>query len=89
MIDAQGGSAAWTGSKTPDWSGHRTGPDHAVQGNRLVGPETVDAVVERFEANEAQEHREQESPPTGRRSSPGHPEDDPAAMERSDRTDVD
>jgi uncharacterized Ntn-hydrolase superfamily protein len=50
MVDAEGGSAAWTGSETPGWSGHRTGSDYAAQGNRLVGPETIEAVVERFQA---------------------------------------
>lgn len=51
MVDHTGGSAAWTGSETPDWSGHRTGPDFAAQGNRLVGPETIDAVVAAFTAD--------------------------------------
>lgn len=48
MVDASGRSAAWTGSRTPEWSGHRTGENHAAQGNRLVGPETLDAVVTCF-----------------------------------------
>lgn len=48
MIDAAGGVAAWTGEQTPDWSGHLLGTDVAAQGNRLVGPETLDAVVQAF-----------------------------------------
>lgn len=40
LVDAGGGSAAWTGPEAPSWAGHRTGPGYSVQGNRLVGPET-------------------------------------------------
>jgi uncharacterized Ntn-hydrolase superfamily protein len=53
VIDAAGRAAAWTGEQTPDWSGHLLGVDVAAQGNRLVGPETLEAVVETFE-----DHRE-------------------------------
>jgi uncharacterized Ntn-hydrolase superfamily protein len=49
MVDSLGRSYAFTGGKTPDWSGHRTGPDFAVQGNRLVGPQTLDEVVRVFQ----------------------------------------
>lgn len=45
LVDAHGRSAAHTGARTADWSGHRLGPDYAVQGNRLVGPEALDDVV--------------------------------------------
>jgi len=48
MVDARGRSYAHTGAKTPDWSGHRTGEGYAVQGNRLVGRETLDEVVRVF-----------------------------------------
>jgi uncharacterized Ntn-hydrolase superfamily protein len=48
MVDAQGRSHAFTGNRTPDWSGHRTGAGFAAQGNRLVGPETLDEVVRVF-----------------------------------------
>jgi uncharacterized Ntn-hydrolase superfamily protein len=50
VVDARGGSASWTGSGCNDWAGHRTGPSYAAQGNILVGPETVDALAETFEA---------------------------------------
>jgi uncharacterized Ntn-hydrolase superfamily protein len=50
VVDARGGSASWTGSECNDWAGHRTGPSYAAQGNILVGPETVDALAETFEA---------------------------------------
>jgi uncharacterized Ntn-hydrolase superfamily protein len=48
MVDREGRAVAWTGPRTPEWPGHRTGPAYAVQGNRLVGPETVDEVVRVF-----------------------------------------
>jgi uncharacterized Ntn-hydrolase superfamily protein len=50
VVDARGGSASWTGSGCNDWAGDRTGPSYAAQGNILVGPETVDALAETFEA---------------------------------------
>ncbi|MBQ0905932.1 DUF1028 domain-containing protein [Micromonospora sp. U21] len=49
MVDRQGRSHAFTGSRTSDWAGHRTGPGYAVQGNRLVGPETLAEIVRVFE----------------------------------------
>jgi uncharacterized Ntn-hydrolase superfamily protein len=49
MVDVTGGSAAWSGAETPDWTGHLTGDGYAVQGNRLVGRETLEAVVKTFE----------------------------------------
>jgi len=54
VVDAQGGSAAWTGTACNDWAGHRTGHCYAAQGNILVGPETVDALAVTFEATEGQ-----------------------------------
>jgi len=50
VVDALGGSAAWTGPACNEWAGQRTGPCYAAQGNILVGPETVDALAETFEA---------------------------------------
>ena len=49
VVDAHGGSAAWTGPGCMDWAGHRTGEGYAAQGNILVGRETVDALAETFE----------------------------------------
>ena len=46
--DLQGRSASHTGSLPEDWKGHRTGPHYACQGNRLVGLETLDAVIDKF-----------------------------------------
>ncbi|MFI6266480.1 DUF1028 domain-containing protein [Micromonospora sp. NPDC051006] len=49
MVDRRGRSYAFTGSRTRDWAGHHTGPGYAVQGNRLVGPETLAEIVRVFE----------------------------------------
>jgi len=51
MVDRQGRSYAFTGSRTRDWAGHHTGPGYAVQGNRLVGPETLAAIVGAFDGS--------------------------------------
>lgn len=50
VVDAQGRSCAWTGEDCVDWAGQQTGPDVSVQGNMLVGPETVAAMFESFAA---------------------------------------
>jgi uncharacterized Ntn-hydrolase superfamily protein len=44
LVDAQGGVEAWTGAACTDWAGHRLGDGFAVQGNMLVGPETLEAM---------------------------------------------
>lgn len=44
-----GGVAQFTGTTTNPWSGQRSGPDYAVQGNLLEGPEVVEAVARSFE----------------------------------------
>jgi uncharacterized Ntn-hydrolase superfamily protein len=51
VVDARGGSAAFTGADTDPWKGHRSGPDLAVQGNMLVGEETILAMQGAFEAS--------------------------------------
>lgn len=48
IVDLAGGSAAWTGLRTPEWSGHLTGEGYSAQGNRLVGRETLEEVVDAF-----------------------------------------
>jgi uncharacterized Ntn-hydrolase superfamily protein len=55
LVDMQGHAASWTGSLPEDWKGHRTGPHYACQGNRLAGPEVVDAAVEAFLSSEGEE----------------------------------
>jgi uncharacterized Ntn-hydrolase superfamily protein len=49
MIDARGEVAVHTGADCHDWAGHRIGKHYAVQGNLLVGEETVKAMAEAFE----------------------------------------
>ena len=51
VVDAQGGSASWTGPGCNDWAGGRTGTGYAAQGNILVGAATVAALAETFEAS--------------------------------------
>ena len=50
-IDAQGRVFAYTGAECVEWCGHRTGAGYSVQGNMLVGQETIDAMAEAFEAS--------------------------------------
>ena len=50
IVDANGGSATFTGDKCFDWAGGRTGPCFAAQGNILVGEETVAALATTFSA---------------------------------------
>ncbi|NDL55901.1 DUF1028 domain-containing protein [Phytoactinopolyspora mesophila] len=48
FVDRHGHSAAWTGDKTPGWSGHICQKDVATQGNRLVGRETLEETLRAF-----------------------------------------
>jgi len=48
VVDRRGESAAFTGAETDPWTGHRTGSGFAVQGNMLVGEETLAAMVQSF-----------------------------------------
>ncbi len=49
VVDANGGSATFTGDGCHDWAGGRTGNGYAAQGNILVSAATVDALAETFE----------------------------------------
>ncbi len=49
VVDAQGGSATFTGAQCMEWAGGRTGAGYAAQGNILVSAATVDAIAEAFE----------------------------------------
>jgi uncharacterized Ntn-hydrolase superfamily protein len=51
IVDGRGSAAAFTGTKTMAWAGHRTGKHYAVQGNILAGEEVVRAMAEAFEAS--------------------------------------
>ena len=48
VVDAQGGSASYTGSACMRWAGGVTGPGFAAQGNILVGEDTVAALASTF-----------------------------------------
>ena len=45
MVDANGGSASFSGDECTAWYGEVTGPDFATQGNMLVGGATVSSVI--------------------------------------------
>lgn len=45
LVDAAGRAEAWTGAACTGWAGHLTGEGFAVQGNMLVGADTVEAMA--------------------------------------------
>jgi uncharacterized Ntn-hydrolase superfamily protein len=51
VVDANGGSATFTGPGCNEWAGGRTGTGYAAQGNILVGEETVAALARTYEEN--------------------------------------
>lgn len=55
IVDAQGRTAAHTGSRCIAWCGHRSGGGYVVGGNILVGEETIRAMAEAFEASSEEE----------------------------------
>lgn len=50
-IDARGRVFVYSGDQCVAWYGARTGENYAVQGNMLVGKETIDAMAEAFESS--------------------------------------
>lgn len=50
VVDANGRPATFTGGECFEWAGGVTGEHYAAQGNILVGPGTVEAMSETFEA---------------------------------------
>jgi uncharacterized Ntn-hydrolase superfamily protein len=54
MVDAKGNAATFTGKNCFSWAGGKIGEHYAVQGNILVGPETVDAMAKAFEASKGE-----------------------------------
>jgi uncharacterized Ntn-hydrolase superfamily protein len=52
VVDAHGNGATFTGSACMDWAGGLAGPGFAVQGNILVGEETVAALAMTFTATD-------------------------------------
>lgn len=51
IVDAAGHSAAFTGSSTDPWSGHRIGQGYAIAGNLLSNGDIVPAMAEAFETD--------------------------------------
>ena len=49
VVDAEGNSAAFTGTECMDWAGHVSGKNYTAQGNILVGEDTVKAMARAFE----------------------------------------
>ncbi|MBI5154000.1 DUF1028 domain-containing protein [Candidatus Poribacteria bacterium] len=52
IVDAQGNSAAFSGTMCMPWAGHISGKNFTAQGNILVGRETVEAMAKAFEETE-------------------------------------
>ena len=55
VVDAQGGSAVWTGAQCTGWAGHFFGSGWAIQGNMLTGPIVLEAMVKSFQNSAGQE----------------------------------
>lgn len=45
LVDAEGGTAAHTGTDCHYWAGHKTGAGFTCQGNILVGPQVLEAMA--------------------------------------------
>lgn len=52
MVDGEGRSATFTGDECLAWAGGVAGPDYAIQGNILTGPEVVSQMEEAFLASD-------------------------------------
>jgi uncharacterized Ntn-hydrolase superfamily protein len=48
VLDGNAGTAVWTGNECLDWAGSIERAGFSVQGNRLAGPEVLDAMVSAF-----------------------------------------
>jgi uncharacterized Ntn-hydrolase superfamily protein len=53
IVDARGEASAWTGAGCTPWCGQVIGDGYAVQGNMLVGEETIAAMARVFETSES------------------------------------
>lgn len=49
IVDAQGGIAAFTGPRAPNWAGDRQGKTWSAQGNILVGPQVPESMGRAFD----------------------------------------
>lgn len=48
IVDARGRAGAFSGNRCDTWFGDRTGPNYAIAGNMLTGPETLEAMEASF-----------------------------------------
>jgi len=55
IVDREGNTAAWTGAENIAWAGDRQGRGFSVQGNRLAGPQVLEAVIDVMHATEDKE----------------------------------
>jgi uncharacterized Ntn-hydrolase superfamily protein len=53
VVDAEGRTAAHTGSNCIDWCGHRPGRGYSVAGNMLAGPQVIEETARAYEAASA------------------------------------
>ncbi len=53
VVDAAGGSAAYTGSRCDTWHGHLTGPNYAIAGNMLMNAQTLEAMRDDFDVDDS------------------------------------
>lgn len=53
IVDAKGYTAAHTGGSCVDWAGHIIGEQFTVQGNMLMGRETIEAMAKAAKSSEA------------------------------------
>lgn len=51
VVDARGGSAAWSGRNCTQWFGQIVEPHFAVQGNMLIGGATIEAMADAFRSS--------------------------------------
>jgi uncharacterized Ntn-hydrolase superfamily protein len=51
VVDSKGNTAAYTGSQTVDWAGHKSFPYFSVAGNMLAGGQVIEAMADAYQAN--------------------------------------
>ena len=54
LVDSRGRTAAFTGSETVDWAGHKTFPYFSVAGNMLANGRVIEAMAEAYQASQDQ-----------------------------------
>lgn len=54
VVDRRGRTAAWSGEECPTWAGSEQRENYTAQGNRLVGRQVIDAVVDAMENTKQQ-----------------------------------